>query len=183
MKWIKRGLLAALLVVFAVMLKGYLLPLIPSKPVGDERLKDDETAKVIVTPAGDVARTVRKKKKDGTTEQVTHRDTGARDTEVILNNDGSFRVVQRTHGFIFEPGVGAGFDGDPLFCLDAQFYFARNVGLVGGVAVPMDSFRGRDLRVYVAGSYRLPFKAFRNTSIYAGYNTKSEMQFGVRVRF
>lgn len=182
-KWTQRGVLAILLVIFAFIAKDYITPFIPRTPTGDERLKDDEKGKVIVSPNGDVSRTIRKKKKDGTTEQVTYRDTGGRDTEVIVNNDGSFRVIQRTHGFIFEPGVGVGFDGKPLFCLDTQFYFVRNVGIVGGVAMPMDSFRGDNLRLYVAGSYRLPFKAFRNTSVYAGYNTKKEIQFGARVRF
>jgi hypothetical protein len=182
-KWIQRGLWAAIVIVVALMVKDCLTPLVPHKPTGNERLEDNQAAKVIVSPNGDLSRTVRKIKKDGTTEQVTYRDTGGRDTEVIVNNDGSFRVTQRTSGFIFEPGVGVGFDGKPLFCLDTQFYFIRNVGLVGGVAMPMDSFRSDGLRLYVAGSYRLPFKAFRNTNVYAGYNTKNEIQVGARVRF
>lgn len=182
-KWIQRGVLAILLVVFAVIIKDYLSPLIPRTPTKDERLEDGQKEKIRISPDGDVSRTTRRKKKDGTTEQVTRRDTGGKGTEIIVNDDGSFRVVQRTHGFIFEPGVGVGFDGDPLFCLDTQFYFMRNLGVVGGVSIPMKSLRTDKLALYVAGSYRLPFKAFRNTSAYVGYNTKKEFQFGVRVKF
>ncbi len=182
-KWIQRGVLAILLVVFAVIIKDYLSPLIPRTPTKDERLKDDEDTKVIVDVSGDVSQVRRKKGKDGKDEQVVHRDTGARDTQIILKKDGTLEVRQRTKGFIFEPGIGIGFDGDALLVVDTQFFFMRNLGLTAGLGVPLDSIRANKLRLHVAGSYRLPFKAFRNTSAYVGYSTKKEFQFGVRVRF
>lgn len=182
-KLIQYAVLVGLLIVLGLMLKDYITPMIPRTPTPTERLKPDERQKVVITAGGDVARVERKKGKDGKEEQVAYRDTGARETQIIIKEDGTLQVTQKTKGLIFEPGVGIAFDREPLVTLDAQFYFVRNLGLVGGVAVPADSFRGDKLRLYVGGVYRLPFKAFRNTSVVAAYSTKRTVQVGIRVRF
>lgn len=154
------------------------------KQITDTKLTKDEQVAIIVDPNTGSVTTVRrnrKNKKEST--QVEKPIDGAREIRIGVSPEGRVKVIARTNGYIFEPGIGVGFDGDTLISVDTQFYFYRRWGVIGGVSIPMDSFRSNRLRLYVAGSYQLPYKAFRNTSAYFGYNSKKEIQVGARVRF
>ncbi len=154
------------------------------KSITDTKLTKDEQVAIIVNPNTGSVTTIRrdrKNKKD--TTQVEHPIDGSRDIRIGVSPDGRVLVTARTKGFIFEPGIGIGFDGDALLSLDTQFYFYHRWGVLGGVSIPMASIRANKLSLFIGGSYQLPFQHFQNTSVYAGYNTSKEIQVGARVRF
>lgn len=154
------------------------------KQITDKNLTKDEQVAIILDPnTGSVTTVRRNRKNKKETTQVERPIDGSRDIRIGVSPEGRVKLIARTKGFIFEPGIGIGFDGDALLCVDTQFYFFHRWGVLGGVSVPMSAFRVNKLSLYVGGSYQLPFKNFRNTSVYGGYNTRKEIQVGARVRF
>ena len=154
------------------------------KQITDSNLTKEEQVAIIVNPNTGTVTTVRRNRKNKKeTTQVEKPIDGAREIRIGVSPEGRVKVIARSKGFIFEPGIGVGFDGDALISLDTQFYFYRRWGVLGGVSVPMASIRANKLSLYAAASYQLPFKMLSNTSVYAGYNTDKEIQVGARVRF
>ena len=154
------------------------------RQITDKNLTKDEQTAIIVDPTTGSVTTIRRNRKDkkGTT-QVERPIDGSRDIRIGVSPEGRVKFIARTKGYIFEPGVGIGFDGDAQLSLDAQFYFFRRWGALGGVSIPMSDFRVNKLSLFVGGCYALPFRYTHNTSVYVGYNTRKEIQFGARVRF
>ncbi len=178
-KWVLGGLL--------VLLSAMLLQYCDRKQIKhitDTNLTKDEQTAIIVDPVTGSITTVRRNRKNKKETTVVERPIdGSRDIRIGVSPEGRVKFIARTKGFIFEPGIGVGFDGDALLCLDSQFYFFRRWGVLAGAGIPMSSFRINKLSLFVGVSYQPPFKNFRNTSVYGGYNTKKEIQFGARVRF
>lgn len=175
--------LGVLLVIFAAMALQY-CDHRKVKQITDTNLTKDEQVAIIVNPNTGAVTTVRRNRKNKKeTTQVETPIDGSRDIRIGVSPEGRVKLFARTKGFIFEPGVGIGFDGDALISLDTQFYFYHRWGVLGGVSIPMSQMRANKLRLFVGANYQLPFKAFRNTSAYVGYNTNKDIQVGLRVRF
>ena len=114
-------------------------------------------------------------------KQVIETITGIRDASMTVTKDGEVKTYAPTKGFVFEPGLSIGMDNqDVLLGLDAQFFYWRRLGLIGGVSAPPHSgLRIKDLRAHIALGYDL----ISNTSVYIGYNIKGSIQAGCRLRF
>ena len=182
-KWINKLIIILFVVCAALLLKDCIGKYIPTEPKPNERLKDHEKERIAINDRGDVVKTVRGKgnNKDS---QVAYRDTGAGETVVTINNDGTISVSQETHGFIFRPGACLSSTRDGLYIgADVQFYYFRNFGANVGVTSAVGEDFGSKYRAHIATSYRLPFQSFRNTSLYVGIDTKKEITFGARLRF
>ena len=175
-------ILGVLLVVLAAMSLKY-CDRQKIRQITDKNLTKDEQTAIIVDPTTGSVTTIRRNRKDkkGTT-QVERPIDGSRDIRIGVSPEGRVKFIARTKGYIFEPGIGIGFDGDALLSLDTQFYFFRRWGALGGVSIPT-TFKVNRLSLFAGVSYQPHIKYFSNTSVYVGYNTHREIQFGARVRF
>lgn len=107
-------------------------------------------------------------------------------TTIVVNKDGSLRVISRQYGFTREIGGGIAVEQSfvmPVIDVKLAYYmrFGFNVGM--GVRLnqrlSLESFRP-----YAALSYALPFKPLSNTSVFVGHSLVSDQWvLGVGVRF
>lgn len=142
----------------------------------NDKLKDNEKEKIIVEN-GDIKRITRKGK-----DQIGKIDSGARRTEIIVDDKGNVSIIQKTHGFIFEPGLCTGLNKEGiLFGLDSQIYFVRTLGI--NIGIMGQSTNKLHLEGHIALSYQLPYRIFNNTSGFIGYNTDKDIIIGFRVKF
>lgn len=139
-------------------------------------LTKDEKSAVIVDGAGNVTKIDR----DGN-KTVTDTTHGVRDVRVSIGKDNKLKVTLRSKGFIFEPGIGVVETSSPRVVLDVQYYFFHQWGVNGGLS--FSSGHNDKLRLYLGGSYTLPWKMFSNTSVLVTYDTKKEIGAGIRIKF
>lgn len=110
--------------------------------------------------------------------QTLDRIDGARGIRISISDQGNVSIIARTKGFCFEPGLGiyGTTDNERIF-IDSQFLFARRHGVNAGLGLGL---RGKlDAAAFLAYSYNF----WSNTSLLIGYDTKSEVLIGVRVKF
>lgn len=177
-------IIVALVLVAGLLLKDCIGKHIPTEPRGDERLKDNEKERIAINDRGDVVHTKRRKDGNSSVQQVAFRDTGAGKTIITLDDKGNISVKQETRGFVFRPGLCLATSGEGLLVgADIQFYYFRNFGANVGLTSTARENLGENFRAHISGSYRLPFESFRNTAVYVGFDTKKEIQVGIRLRF
>lgn len=107
-------------------------------------------------------------------------------TKIVVNKDGSLRVVSRQYGLTREFGVGLAFeDSHVMPALDVKLAYYMRFGLNAGMGVRLnDKLSLSTFRPYAAISYALPFNATSNTSIFVGHSLVSDQWVtGVSVRF
>lgn len=106
---------------------------------------------------------------------------GAREIRISLDKNGELKVDARTKGFINEIGFSIGEAESFRLGIDTQFYFYRAWGLLGGVSMPLEK-KFNKLSLYVGINYLLPWKYTDNTSVYLGYDSRKNVNFGLRIK-
>lgn len=107
-------------------------------------------------------------------------------TKIIVNKDGSVKVVSKQYGLSREFGVGIAVEKAMVLpMLDVKLAYYSRFGLNAGMGV---NFSNRlslaSFRPFVGVSYALPFNAVSNTSLFVGHSLVSENWVtGIRVRF
>lgn len=165
------------------------------KEINSEELKTGEKAAFIISPDsrtivevtnGSAHRTGvrspllrgRESKPSKDTGAVVERIDGARGVRISIGDSGNVSVTARTKGICFEPGLGAyTTTSNARVFVDAQLLFARRHGVNAGVGVGLR--RPVNGTAFVAYSYNF----WSNTSVLVGYDTKSEVLIGLRVKF
>lgn len=107
-------------------------------------------------------------------------------TKIVVNKDGSLRVVSKQYGLTREVGVGLAFEDSKVMpALDIKLAYYMRFGLNAGMGFRLnDKLSLATFRPYAAVSYALPFSATSNTSIFVGHSLVSEHWVtGISVRF
>jgi hypothetical protein len=107
-------------------------------------------------------------------------------TTIVVNKDGSLRVVSKQYGLTHEMGVALAFEDSYVMpALDIKLAYYMRFGLNAGTGFRLNGkLSAATFRPYVAVSYALPFNAVSNTSIFVGHSLVSEHWItGLSVRF
>lgn len=107
-------------------------------------------------------------------------------TTIVVNKDGSLRVVSKQYGLTRELGVALTFEDSYVMpALDVKLAYYMRFGLNAGMGFRLNEKLSLfTFRPYAAISYALPFSATPNTSIFVGHSLVSEHWVtGLSVRF
>lgn len=107
-------------------------------------------------------------------------------TTIVVNKDGSLRVVSKQYGLTREVGIGIAFEDAYIMpALDIKLAYYMRFGLNAGMGVRLNNRVSlASFRPYAAISYALPFSATSNTSLFVGHSLVSEHWVtGLSVRF
>lgn len=107
-------------------------------------------------------------------------------TKIVVNKDGSLRVISRQYGLTLEPGIAIAFEDSKVMpAIDVKLAYYMRLGLNTGMGflvnekVTLSTFRP-----YVSVSYALPFNAASNTSLFVGHSLVSDQWMtGLGIRF
>jgi hypothetical protein len=107
-------------------------------------------------------------------------------TKIVVNKDGSLRVISKQYGLTRELGIGLAFEDSYVMpALDIKLVYYMRFGLNAGLGVRLNNRVSlSSFRPYAAISYALPFSAASNTSLFVGHSLVSEHWItGLSVRF
>jgi hypothetical protein len=109
-----------------------------------------------------------------------------RGTKIVINKDGSVKVVSKQYGLCREFGGGMMIEGrKPMLMLDVKVAYVQRFGLHVNLGIDIVAPHLVDVfHPAVSLSYNLPIQALSNTSLFVGHSLTSDQWItGLRVRF
>lgn len=105
-------------------------------------------------------------------------------TKIVINKDGSVKVVTKQYGLCHEFGAGFMADGRRAYAqADVKLAFVSRFGVHLNIGVGQSDKRAVFLPAFSL-SYTLPFHAVSNTSLFVGHSLLGpDWVIGARVRF
>lgn len=106
-------------------------------------------------------------------------------SDTVVNKDGSIKVVARSFGVGYQPGLSLDSKG---MGLALEFLYYKRLDLLGGVQFldwPNVGETGTQLvcNPFIAIGYRIPVDEINNISLYGGINARQQLIAGLYLRF
>lgn len=172
-KFVLAGIAAGFLLFVYDMARQYLRG--RPEPTLRVELKDTEKVKTVISPSRieSLERT-----RDGTVRH-TAEPNYHHGTEVVVNKDGSTKVLQKTRGFSNDFGLSLAWRS---IGVANEFVYYKNLSVLGGSQFINLKTQRPQLNLWLGIGYRLTPKKFNNVSVYTGIDTDRRVTVGLFLR-